>query len=62
MEPLLTAAEVSKLLGVSVDTLKDWRYLGTGPAYVRVGKRPMYDRRDLERYTDAQRQEAARGA
>jgi DNA-binding transcriptional MerR regulator len=60
---LMTAAEAAKWLGgVSVDTLRDWRYRGTGPAYIRVGQQVRYDLRDLERYRDAQRVEAARGA
>jgi DNA-binding transcriptional MerR regulator len=63
LEALKTPAEAAELLGgVSVDTLRDWRYRGTGPAYVRVGQQVRYDLRDLERYRDAQRVEAARGA
>jgi DNA-binding transcriptional MerR regulator len=63
LERLLTPAEAAKLLGgISTDTLRDWRYRGVGPAYVRVGQQVRYDLRDLERYRDAQRVEAARGA
>jgi predicted site-specific integrase-resolvase len=61
-DELLLPEEAAKLLRVSVATLKDWRYLGVGPAYIRVGQRPRYDRRDLQRYKDDQRQEAVRGA
>jgi hypothetical protein len=43
---------------VSVGTLRDWRYRNVGPAYIRVGQRPRYDRRDLEAYKAFQRQEA----
>jgi excisionase family DNA binding protein len=62
MERLLTPAEAAELLGVSEGTLRDWRYLKTGPAYIRVGQRPRYDPRDLEAYRAAQRVEAARSA
>jgi excisionase family DNA binding protein len=59
---LLLPEEAAEWLRVSRHTLRDWRYLGQGPAYVRVGQQVRYDRRDLERYRDAQRVEAARGA
>ena len=61
-DELLLPEEAAKVLRVSVATLKDWRYRGVGPAWIKVGQRPRYDRRDLERYRDAQRVEAARGA
>ena len=36
---LLTTAEVAALLGgdISVRTLEDWRRLGTGPDYIKLG-------------------------
>ena len=62
MQELLTPAEAAKLLKVPLSTLKHWRYTGEGPVWLRIGRLPRYDPRDLERYRDAQRVEAARGA
>jgi hypothetical protein len=61
-DELLMPAEAAKVLRVSEGTLRDWRYRKIGPAWIKVGSKPRYDRRDLERYTQAQRQEAAYGA
>jgi hypothetical protein len=38
-------------IGVQVQTLRNWRYLGIGPPYIRIGTRAIrYDQDDLERY------------
>jgi DNA-binding transcriptional MerR regulator len=34
---------VAEFLGISVATLHQWRYLGTGPAAYRVGRHLRYD-------------------
>lgn len=39
---LLTPPELSEHLGVPVATLSQWRYLGKGPAFMRVGKHIRY--------------------
>jgi hypothetical protein len=57
-DELLLPEEATRLLRVSAGTLRDWRYRNVGPAYIRVGQRPRYDRRDLEAYKASQRQEA----
>jgi predicted site-specific integrase-resolvase len=44
---LLTPADASLRLGVAAGTLKTWRYRGTGPAYVRVGRHVRYRSEDL---------------
>jgi hypothetical protein len=63
MHRLLTPAEAAELLGgVSERTLADWRYHGTGPAFIKVGAQVRYDPRDLESYQAAQRVETARSA
>jgi predicted site-specific integrase-resolvase len=56
-DELLMPEEAAKLLRVSEGTLRDWRYRGVGPAYIRVGQRPRYDVRDLERWLRDRRQE-----
>ena len=59
MERLLTPDEVAGLLSVPVATLYRWRYVGTGPPAIRVGKYLRYRRRDLEAYLDGLEEHAA---
>ena len=56
LAPLLSSADVAELLDVSTRTLEFWRYVGKGPAYVRVGRRVRYRPADVEAYLEAQRQ------
>jgi hypothetical protein len=50
---LLTPAEAAELLGdMPVDTLRLWRYRGTGPRYVRVGRHVRYRPADLAAWID----------
>lgn len=37
---LLTPADAASSIGVSADTLREWRQRGYGPSYVRVGRGP----------------------
>ncbi len=50
LERLLTPAEVSKLLQVHDQTLRNWRNNGAGPQWIRVGAQIRYRRHDLERW------------
>jgi predicted DNA-binding transcriptional regulator AlpA len=46
---LLTEAETSHYLaGVAGRTLRQWRYTGDGPPFVRVGRAIRYRRADLD--------------
>lgn len=38
-ERLLTDREVADLLGCGLQTVRNWRQRGVGPAYIRVGAR-----------------------
>ena len=66
--PLLTPDEGGAYLKVHPRTLANWRVLGRGPRYVRVGRRPFYRVSDLEAWlndhvyphTAAERGEAGR--
>lgn len=49
-DDLLTPAEVAGMLRVAPKTLRNWRYLGTGPAHVTVGGRARYRRRAVDDY------------
>jgi predicted site-specific integrase-resolvase len=42
--------QASKLLGVAVQTLRNWRHLRRGPAYVKMGRSVRYEVKDLETY------------
>lgn len=42
LPPVMVAEEVAQLLRVSVKTLANWRSLGRGPAWVKVGGRVAY--------------------
>ena len=48
--PLATPKEVADFLGgeITEDTLKDWRYKGTGPLFMPVGRHVRYDWDDVE--------------
>jgi hypothetical protein len=47
MVNLMTEHEVSKRINVSVASLRRWRLLGSGPAFVKVGSLVRYQRRTL---------------
>lgn len=46
--PLLPQAQLSQFLNVSVRTLERWRVEGTGPTYIKAGRRVLYRREDVE--------------
>ena len=50
---LLTTADAARLLGLQPQTLAKWRWAGTGPRFVRLGRRVMYNLRDLEAFVEA---------
>jgi predicted DNA-binding transcriptional regulator AlpA len=63
MEKLLSTEEVAEILGRPARTLRQWRYLGRGPRFVKIGLTVRYRPRDVERWVEAQAQEpeSARG-
>lgn len=51
---LLDENEASASLSVAVQTLRNWRWRGEGPRYVKVGARLVrYRRSDLAAFVDA---------
>lgn len=52
----LTPAAAAEYLGVSEQTLRNWRSQGRGPAYWRLG-RIFYVRTDLDRWARTRRVE-----
>ena len=56
----VSANEAAAMLGVSLRTLANWRTLGIGPAFVRVGRvhsRTLYRIDDLNTWLDNNRVE-----
>lgn len=51
---VLTTAEAALILKTNPRTLERWRSTGSGPVYIKVGRRAAYRLRDLERWLDAQ--------
>lgn len=50
LEEWLTRAELAAELGVTVDTLSRWECRHSGPMCVRVGRRVMYRRANVEKW------------
>lgn len=44
---LLSVEELAEYLGVPAGTLANWRHLGRGPAFVRVGRLIRYRAEDI---------------
>ncbi|WP_298589507.1 AlpA family transcriptional regulator [uncultured Kocuria sp.] len=46
-DKLLTPAELADYLGTTTGNLAQFRYRGTGPAFVKVGRRVLYRESDV---------------
>lgn len=54
--PLLSTFDAADYLGVPRQTLANWRTREhAGPAYVRIGRRVMYRRADVDAWIQARR-------
>jgi predicted DNA-binding transcriptional regulator AlpA len=51
----LSAAEAADYVGLSASTLSKRRVFGGGPKYLKLGRRVVYDTRDLDAWVDANR-------
>jgi predicted DNA-binding transcriptional regulator AlpA len=51
----LSAPEAARYLGLSPSTLSKRRVFGGGPKYLKLGRRVVYDTRDLDAWLDAHR-------
>jgi helix-turn-helix protein len=47
---LLTTGEVAARFRTSPSTVRYWRYLGIGPAGIRVGRRVLHDEAECDRW------------
>ncbi|WP_409141917.1 helix-turn-helix transcriptional regulator [Cellulosimicrobium sp. RS] len=53
MKDLMTDKELAVELGTSPQALADHRYRGTGPAFVKFGRKVRYRRQDVEAFLEA---------
>jgi predicted transcriptional regulator len=51
----MTQDEVAKLLRVTKGTLREWRRLKKGPAYIRASKAVFYMRADIKAWLERQK-------
>jgi hypothetical protein len=51
---LLTPAEAAAILRKHPGTLANWRFIGAGPHFVKIGRSVRYRRRDLDAWLDRQ--------
>jgi hypothetical protein len=47
--------QASKILNVAVQTLRNWRHMRRGPAYIKFGRAVRYPLSDLEQYIQSNR-------
>ena len=60
-QQVLNEKQASQLLGVSVQTLRNWRHLRKGPVYIKFGRRVLYSMADLLAYIDQNRVDLGMG-
>lgn len=60
MPRYMTTAEVAALCRTSPETIRFWRYVGKGPAWVKLGRKVLYDTEAVETWlTEAQQDGSA---
>ena len=58
MADYLTTQEVAGLLRTSPETVRFWRHIGKGPRSLKVGRRVLYARPDVEAFIAKARADA----
>lgn len=51
---LIDDSAVAEKLSIPTKTLAQWRYLGKGPRYIKVGRHVRYRPEDVETWIDQQ--------
>lgn len=54
-QKILNEVEVSKLIGLALPTLRNWRHLRRGPPYIKMGKSVRYYQDDVLAYAAKKR-------
>jgi excisionase family DNA binding protein len=60
LDDILTPHELAALVHASPRTIIRWRSEGTGPTYVRAGRRVLYRRRDVVEWLERHKTVPAR--
>lgn len=47
---LITTKELAELVRTSEETVRYWRHIGKGPRGIKVGRRVLYQRSEIERW------------
>lgn len=55
MRPVLDPDQASAFIGAEPKTLANWRCQGIGPAFIRVGRKIVYDPADIEAWKASNR-------
>jgi predicted site-specific integrase-resolvase len=55
---LIDEQEAAKILGLSVKTLRRWRWAGRGPTFRMIGGAVRYHPMDLDNFIDAGRRDS----
>ena len=50
----MTQDQLAERWHLSPRTLEQWRWLGKGPRFLKIGARVLYDERDVEAYEASQ--------
>lgn len=61
IQHFLTEAQAAGILGLEPATLRQWRFLGRGPAYHKFGSAVRYDPREIERFIAGSRRSSETG-
>lgn len=59
---MLTTREAAHRLGLSESVMEKWRVSGTGPVFSKLGRRVVYDPRDLEDFAQRARRRSTSAA
>jgi DNA-binding transcriptional MerR regulator len=51
----INETEASALLGVAIQTLRNWRHQRKGPAYLKLGRSIRYQIEDIKSFMEAHR-------
>ena len=61
-QPLVDEIAAAQLLGLSVKTLRRWRWAGKGPRFVKLGSAVRYHPADLDEFIAAGRRSSTSDA
>lgn len=62
LNPPVNEHEAARLIGVAVQSLRNWRHQRKGPAYLKISRSVRYRLEDLEDYINSKRVDPERTA